>query len=542
VPSARKGWARIDGPWLRLSSGQAFFGVGHNTGWQYDVEQPPLSEMAGKGENLLSFWIATPWAQPSWTSPAEPWWGSRAPIENIEGGVGSYNQAACAYLDAVVARAESASICLLPTIWSHGQLRGAGHPWGLGWWSNNAYSAICSADDFFRRSDGVSETPQWRYQQNFHRYVVARWGYSRAIAAWVTVCEIEGTSSYLRDPAQAQAWCVAVMQQFRQLDPFRVNAAGLYPMAASQSDVPAWDSGLSVRTTDSYQQQRDNIAVAVTIAAETTVLRSGGVPGFHGEFGGDVLNGASQPTHLHNGIWAGVTSGAAMTPLLWCDGGNFPMLTADMQNHLQYLSQFMGSVDYLGDAGLTAASLTLGSPSLRGWGMRLADRGFAWMQSTSGALTAASLSVSGLSPGDYRIDWYDVWSSGAVPVRTNAVSVAADGVLAALVPALSRPDVACRFTRSLMLRHPADIDHDFSVKIGEITAYGAAWRHGAAWAEGPVPIPIGYVTRAAYLWRAGESYYYDPTADPIVWPTNASVWLLAAQGAALQRFGNRSVE
>jgi hypothetical protein len=58
-----------------------------------------------------------------------------------------------------------------------------------------------------------------------------------------------------------------------------------------------------------------------------------------------------------------------------------------------------------------------------------------------------------------------------------------------------------------------------------MTAYGAAWKKGQGWTEGPAPIPIGYVTRAGYLWRSGEVYHYDPTADPAVWPTNPAVWV-----------------
>jgi hypothetical protein len=79
-----------------------------------------------------------------------------------------------------------------------------------------------------------------------------------------------------------------------------------------------------------------------------------------------------------------------------------------------------------------------------------------------------------------------------------------------------------------MLAHPADANHDFKLVISEMTAYGAAWKRGQSWAEGPVPIPIGYVTRAGYLWRMGETYHYDRTVDPTVWPTNTMVWVTGA--------------
>ena len=59
-------------------------------------------------------------------------------------------------------------------------------------------------------------------------------------------------------------------------------------------------------------------------------MRSTGRPALISEFGADEPNtnyNTYQPTHLHNGLWAGLSSGGMMSPLLWCDEGNFPMLT-----------------------------------------------------------------------------------------------------------------------------------------------------------------------------------------------------------------------
>ena len=54
-----------------------------------------------------------------------------------------------------------------------------------------------------------------------------------------------------------------------------------------------------------------------------------------------------------------------------------------------------------------------------------------------------------------------------------------------------------------------------SVRIGEVTAYGAAWRRGEVWPVGPAPIPINHVTRAAFLWRSGECYRRDASATNV---------------------------
>ena len=431
------GWARIDGRTLRFPNGQALFAVGHNNGWQTDVEQPSLADMAARGENLLSFWLATPWYETSWG----PEWAARAPIENTAGGIGNYNQAACAYLDGLVDRAEGAGVYLLPTLWPHGQLRDTGHPWGQGWWYNNAYSTICTATNFFK----TGTSTQWRYQKNFYRYLIARWGYSRAIAGWVAICEIDGTTGYYLYPSQATAWCASVRDYFRTSDPFRKNAANQTPVAGTKLNSPSWEGGFDLRSTDNYVQQRNNVEVAAALASDTATMRSSGKPSFHAEFGGDVLNGASQPAHLHNGIWAGTCAGAASTPLLWCDGGNFPMLDDAMQSHLQHLAGFIGGIEYQGDPSLVPATPSINDTNCRGWAMKLADRGFAWIQNKTATMGGQVVSISGLAAGTYAVLWFDAWTSGVSPIRSDRVTVASDGVLRAASPVLARADIALKF-------------------------------------------------------------------------------------------------
>jgi len=82
-------------------------------------------------------------------------------------------------------------------------------------------------------------------------------------------------------------------------------------------------------------------------------------------------------------------------------------------------------------------------------------------------------------------------------------------------------DVAVGGTKTLSRceQHPADANGDFRLAIGEVTAYGAAWKGGRTWQTPPVPIPIGYVTRAGYLWRIGETYRRDTTPGAEACPT-----------------------
>ena len=66
---------------------------------------------------------------------------------------------------------------------------------------------------------------------------------------------------------------------------------------------------------------------------------------------------------------------------------------------------------------------------------------------------------------------------------------------------------------SLAPLHPADGNPvDGRIAIGEMTAYGAAWKRGRSWPIGPALDPVDYRDynlRAIQLWQGGEHYRFD---------------------------------
>lgn len=448
VGASTPGWIRISGRFLADSAGGAFFPLGHNTGWQYDVWHPSPAAMAANGENLLSFWLCVPWADPTWASASEPWWSQRASIAQSRGGGWTYNQDACAYLDVVIAAADANGIRLWPSLWSHGELRADGHPWGAGWWSNNPYAAVCSASDFFRTTSGGVPTEQWRLQQNFFRYLIARWGHSTAIAGWVGLVEAEGTTGWIANPGQVEAWCGAVTAWFRANDPYRRSASGAYPIVTSRSNAPAWDSRADMRATDRYgSEQYSNTLIAAACAADTRTMTASSKPSFHSEFGGDVTRGASQPTHFHNGLWAGFAAGACMTPQVWTDGGSFPLMEPatvtgqDMLTTIARLRDFTDQLDLLADPLLT--NLALSVTSAKAWGMRRGHAGFAWVYADSGVVDGRTLVLTGLPANTtISLQWFDTWTG---VWRQAAQKTTRRGELSAKIPVIGRRDIALRF-------------------------------------------------------------------------------------------------
>jgi len=87
VASSDPGFAQISGQFLKFSNNEYKFTVGHNNGWQYNLEQPSFSTMTSRGLNVMSFWMNSPWIVPSDPIGLR----ERTPIENIAEGIGKYN-------------------------------------------------------------------------------------------------------------------------------------------------------------------------------------------------------------------------------------------------------------------------------------------------------------------------------------------------------------------------------------------------------------------------------------------------------------------
>jgi autotransporter-associated beta strand protein len=507
--SGYPGFVQINGKYFQHSDGSRFFGIGHNNGWQTaapDIEQPSLADMVAQGENLLSFWMATPWSHPEWGGGHDV----RAPLQSVDYdpndgvqyGLDYFNQKVSAYLDGVIERAEAANAYLLPTIWAHDQIcnEGAnavpGHATGpSGWpsaWNNNPYKDICLVQDFFQLTSGASDTPQWKYQKRLYRYIVARWAHSRAIIGWVAMDEIDGTTADFVNPANTQPWCVAVRDFFRARDLYRLNASNQYPMAVSKTDKPAFDPGLDLRADDSYTSQALDVDIGGTLAGETLTMTGNGTPGFNGEFGGYISGGATQPRHLHNGIWGATAAGAALSPLQWCDNGGWPMLTdptygPGMRTHLGYLSRFLSGVDFHCDPSCTSFNV-IDTATQKCWATMLGtspySRGMAWVQNPLGNVDGQALTIGNMAAGNYAVWWFDGWT-GTLTRDGTTYTVRATGgnknELNLTVPSISQGDVALKFIRIVSGSAP-------TIAIWDGGGLGQAWSDAFNWDQDLEPV------------------------------------------------------
>jgi hypothetical protein len=129
-----------------------------------------------------------------------------------------------AALDAIIEEATQKDVYILYTVWDHALLRDETYPWGGSKWGLNGFSKLTpNIDDFF------TDEEAWRWQENFYRYLIARWGYSQSMV-WQTVSEIDGTNAY----EHTDDWHARVNQYFAENDPYRHRVYGRRSVVAGR--------------------------------------------------------------------------------------------------------------------------------------------------------------------------------------------------------------------------------------------------------------------------------------------------------------------
>jgi Domain of unknown function (DUF5060) len=403
TPSGLHGWLQTgnlvnpdySGHYLAYHDGTPFYGLGHGDalniladGFNIDTGVNLFDNMNAAGENYVVWWPLY----------------SNSPIG------GSYDQYSASNLnliDTVVKDAQKKGVFIIFTIWDHPELRDNTHPWGNGNWERNGFSKLTSIDDFFKSDES------WVWQENFYRYVIARWGYSPAIGMWQTVSEINGTNSY----DNTDFWHERVNAYFIDNDPYR------HPTTASRSGDVDWEEGhlaMDAPQVHIYALEGGAVQAADVIAGWTEIMWNRvEKPNWVGEFG--ITGNLSYPELFHNSIWAALGAGAALTPAEWNGGGSWGRMTPEMLDDLNRLGQFVSEIPLV-QLNPEFLIITSSDPQVRGWGVAGNDGGLFWVQdfALEGApiadvradetiRTGVTLQLEGLAPGTYTLTPYNTW-------------------------------------------------------------------------------------------------------------------------------------
>jgi hypothetical protein len=445
VESTNKGWLHIstdNSNYLVYDDSSSFYGIAVYYPW--NVTENRLDDFAGVDGNIFGYWDCT------YDNSGNG--GGKYLLESMESGVGRYDQRKAARIDEVLTWAESRDMKVMLAIWVHGYLRIDGIPWEDGrWYDENPYSKMIDVRDFYTDSLALA------YQQKHHRYMIARWGYSRALGIWEIINEMHGTTGWVDDESAAKNWVETVHAYFTENDPFKRPTTASFGGIQGASHYTETDQLGDMPNVHFYEQHGwptlfpDNLVRSglANVVNEAGKLKSkGDRPAFFGEAGYYSMltdsNTIGYTWEFHNSFWGGLTNGLASTPFWW-EFNQEEIFTPVRMNDYKILNGFVRDIDF---AHLPFSPSAISGENMDGYFMGADTTGFGWMKTHDGTTLAnaqITLSHAQLNNGTYRLQWFNTWTGDILETDTT---VSVGGILPAEVTgAIDREDIAFKLFR-----------------------------------------------------------------------------------------------
>jgi hypothetical protein len=400
VPSVYHGPIRIaeNKRYLEHADGTPWFGVGLWYNGENDTEV--LDELQGKGVNFISKLTST--------------------LETRGTGMGRYDQLMCQQIDELLEELEKRDMQLALNFWFHSYLSET--VWGGGniAWYTNPYQLVCEAKDFYNSENA------WKYQEKLYRYMIARWGYSRSLAIWFVVDEVNGTDGWMSgDSLGAANWARKVHEYFKKNDPWNHPTTG----TRSGGIGEWWDKGYEIfdmTGREIYEAQGFPINETGQIDKDETHPLTYSYLNYHGqvkklwdnyekpalipETGWDhTFYEMSMPgyqAYFHNTLWVTMASGSAMSPFWWSysDQLNDNVVT----NQLRHFGRFTEQIPFSKLTNL--APLEASNPGGHAFAMGSDQLIFGWAVNANTDMSGKTITIRGVKKGQYRLKLYHTWS------------------------------------------------------------------------------------------------------------------------------------
>jgi hypothetical protein len=432
--SGYHGWIRVspDNPrYLMHDDGTSFYGVGVYYPWGVNNGTGGLGKFTTYGMNIFGYWNST--------YDGSGNGGGYYQIEDFRTGIGIYNQNKCARIDELLTWSEGRDIKMMFAIFPHDILSAT--VWSTDW-DHNAYSTICDADDFY------GDSLAWEYQKKQFRYIIARWGYSRALCIWEIVNEINGTDGWQHGHvAEAEGWFGKVHKYLVESDPYGRPATG--SKSGGIWDY-WWPNGLQymdLANIHLYERQGwtlhypgDTIRSGLwnCISSVQRLRNNYTKPAIFGETGAEhayATFGTYEYTiEYHNALWGSLTNGLAIAPVWW----SYPSHVDDaMLYQARCFGRFISGVDF---AHRSLDSIGVAVADCDAYALGNDTFALGWARETSGDYIGyKSLTLNGLQDREYVVKWFDCWE-GEVIDEENIIC--SGGVLSATIPYLDSADIA----------------------------------------------------------------------------------------------------
>jgi hypothetical protein len=323
--------------YFRHADGKPFIPLGHNLGWPIESGATGYSEwvkaLADAGGNAGRLWLVHYYG-----GTALEWSASRQ--NSGYAGVGKYSQEAAARVDRIIENAAQQKLYLIVSFFSFGDQN---WDWRSNPYSKNAKGWLEKPSEFF--TDGKAR----KSVRALLRYAVARWGYAANLWAWELWNEVESSAGY---EAQAvTAWKKEMAEWLKQTDIHGRLITTSYRFAPPYTDCEAYASP----QIDFVQVHSYHPRLMRTFPAEVSAVWKFGKPVVVAEYGlwvtPNYFEADPVGLHVHDGLWAGVFSGAAGGGMTWWwDKYVHPR---DLYFHYTGIARFLKDADFEGAATLT---------------------------------------------------------------------------------------------------------------------------------------------------------------------------------------------
>lgn len=414
VPSEHKGWIvnRDDNPrFLEYRDGTGFYGVGIAYPW--GITAYGLDRIAAAGANLVTYWNG------NYDNAGSG--GGDDQLESVNSGIGRIDASKAKRIDELLEWFEQRNLHMNFAVWPHDSLADKIPGWAATW-QKSAYSTLGEARDFYDSEE------MWAYQEKLYRYIIARWGHSRALGIWDLIVEINGTDGWFfgkRD--EANAWAAKIHRFFKENDPYGHPTMG--SMAGNRQDF--WDFGY--KTFD--LADRENY-YNLTYRAYVDDIRERWARYEKPLMIGETGNVADADAY-HNAVWASLASGAASAPIWW----DYTKTNDELFARMKIFADFVREIDFAEKR--TPLVMKAGAAEAEGWLMAGAHSSYGWIVSRNGSAGGITLEATGLANGQVTVEWTDPRSGRVIERADTTIS---GSKLVLQTPGAEVPDLAFKLT------------------------------------------------------------------------------------------------
>ena len=336
--------------YLSFDNGDQYIPIGENIAWQntnpYLNYTEWLNGLIENGGNFFRLWhahwgLGVEWRDNDWS--------------NFDG-LRRYKQTNCFYQDWLYDFCAENGVYVMLALQHHGPVSTQVNPN----WNNSPYNVANGGPcqntiDFFTNDEARAHT------KNRYRYIVARWGYSRAILCWELFNEVHWTDNFQANKALVADWHFEMAGYLKSIDPNQHIVTTSY--GGDLDDENVWGHPDIDLTQTHIYFNTPNIEKVLANASRNH-LTAFEKPTLNGEFGlggsASLANEDPDGIHLHNSLWGGLFSGSLGTAMTWWwDNYIHPQ---DLYYHFGGLSQVVEVVPFLDKNMSPAKAYVTGAP------------------------------------------------------------------------------------------------------------------------------------------------------------------------------------